>query len=190
MAFQFKIQLTNIAKPPVWRRVLVPEKMTFDDLHRIIQAVFPWEDYHLYLFNPKGYGSHPSISVPSDDDLDELDMDAEETLLSQVLATENQKFTYVYDFGDDWVHSIVLEKILPEKVLFPICQAGKGACPPEDCGGPWGYENLKRILSDPGHEEYADTRAWVGLEDHEKWDAARFDLEAANKALQETFRNR
>jgi hypothetical protein len=184
MSLQFKIQLKNVTKPPVWRQVVVPEKFTFHDLHQLIQLVFGWEDFHLYQFSPKGYGSHPIIAIPSKEDWDQPDMNATKTKLNKVFISVKQTFTYIYDFGDDWIHQIVLEKILTDEIKQPVCLAGKGTCPPEDCGGPWGYENLKLILADPAHEEYLEMKEWLGLED-EEWDANYFDVADVNEMLKD-----
>lgn len=87
---------------------------------------------------------------------------------------ENPSAYYVYDFGDSWEHEIRLEKILPrEKRKYPACIAGKRACPPEDCGGIWGYEEFLEIIKDPEHEEYEDMLDWVGGE----FDPEHFDIE-------------
>ena len=114
---------------------------------------------------------HPVIAIPSEEDWENPEMNAMKTKLNKVFTSEKQSYTYIYDFGDDWVHQIVLEKILPEEIKRPVCLNGKGACPPEDCGGPWGYENLKTILADPKHEEY--------------WDANYFELEEVNEMLKD-----
>lgn len=184
MAFQFRIQLRNVQKPPVWRKVIIPESFTFEQLHLVIQESFGWGNYHLYQFSPSGYGSEPVIAIPSDDDWEKPAMNASKTKLFSVFKTADQKFTYIYDFGDDWVHSILLENILPDKVLKATCIAGKGACPPEDCGGPWGYERLKEILKNPRHKEYKEMKEWIGMEDMEdKFDPNGFDLEYVNEIL-------
>ena len=185
MAYQFKIQLKNVTKPPVWRVRMVRETFTFHKLHKLIQLSFGWEDYHLYQFSPTGYGSNPVISIPSPDDWEAPDLNAKKTKLNQIFTSEKQTFNYIYDFGDDWVHQIVLEKILPIEIKFPVCLDGKGTCPPEDCGGPWGYENLKNILADPKHEEHQDMKDWLGLEDDDEWDTNYFDLVDLNEELKE-----
>jgi hypothetical protein len=187
MTYQFKIQLKNVTKPPVWRQVLVPEKFTFHDLHQLIQLAFGWENCHLYQFSPTGYGSNPVIAIPLKDDWEQPDRNAKTTKLEEFFTTEKQSFVYIYDFGDDWTHQIVLEKILSEELKHPVCLAGKGACPPEDCGGPWGYENIKQILANPSHEEYEGMKEWLCLDDDEEWDANLFDREEINKVLQRIF---
>ena len=187
MAYQFKIQLKDITKPPVWRRVIVPEKLTFDDFHLVIQALFGWDNYHLYQFSPSGYGSNPVIAIPSKDDWEQPEMNSMKTKLNKVFSQEKQTFNYIYDFGDDWNHKIVLEKLVPDDIISPVCLTGKGTCPPEDCGGAWAYENLKTILADPSHEEYAEMKEWLGLDEDEGWDADDFDLDSVNQVLQNYF---
>jgi hypothetical protein len=90
-----------------------------------------------------------------------------------------------YDFGDDWEHDIVLEQVLaaePGKV-YPTCVAGKGACPPEDCGGPWGYADLRAALADPTHEQHDELRDWLALETASDFDPSEFEIDAINDAL-------
>ena len=137
MAYQFKIQLSNVTKPPVWRRIIVDEKITFNELHKLIQLVFDWDNYHLFQFSPSGYGSSPVIAIPSKDDWEQPEMNAMKTKLNLIFTREKQSFNYIYDFGDDWSHKIVLEKLVPEPIESPVCLDGKGTCPPEDCGGRW-----------------------------------------------------
>jgi hypothetical protein len=181
MAFQFKIQLKNISDPPVWRRLLVPEQFTFLRFHKVIQVAFGWDDYHLFQFSPKGYGSFPITNIPSPEDdfmfRNEKPLDARKSKLADIFTVPKQKFIYIYDFGDDWKHEIILEKIADEKLLRAFVIAGGGACPPEDCGGPWGYAELKMILDDPKHPEHFEMKEWLGLTKKQKWDADAFDLE-------------
>jgi hypothetical protein len=187
MAYQFKIQLKGVTKPPVWRRVIVPEKLTFHEFHEVIQLAFEWQDYHLYQFSPSGYGSNPVIAVPSEDDWEQPEMNAMKTNLNKFFTQAKQKFIYIYDFGDDWTHQILLEQRVAEDIKIPVCLDGKGACPPEDCGGAWGYENLKIILADPTHEEYAEMKEWLGMEEDEEWDAGDFDVDWVNEKLRARF---
>ena len=187
MAFQFKIQLKDISQPPVWRRVLVPKDFTFDRLHEVIQAAFGWENYHLYEFSPQGIGSNPSITDPNGNDWDEPDMDASETKLNEIFTKEKQTYIYTYDFGDSWEHKITLEKITDDNSSKKAaCIGGEGACPPEDCGGVWGYESFLKIISDSQHPEYEGMREWAGLEEGETWeDVAGFNLEYVNEAVED-----
>ena len=183
MLLQLKIQIKGISKPPVWRRLLVPDHFTFHRFHQIIQAAFGWEDYHLYQFSPKGYGSSPLIGLEDDEWPDEDLISSKKVKLKEYLVKEGQTFTYIYDFGDDWTHKIQVEAIIDQKAIRAELLAGKGACPPEDCGGVWGYEDIKGALVDPKHEMHDELREWLGLEKGEVWDAQSFDLDPAKAAV-------
>jgi len=182
MQFVFKIQLKNVIEPKVWRRIIVPANFTFARLHLVIQAAFGWENDHLYQFSEKGYASFPQICQPSDwSDGDTID--AKKIKLNKIFTVPKQKYIYIYDFGDDWFHIITLEKITEDTSLKATLVKGEGACPPEDCGGPWGYADLKGILSNPKDPEHAERKEWLGLTKRQKWDADAFDLEAAAKRV-------
>jgi len=183
MTLNFKIQIKNITKPPVWRRLRVPDHFTFEDFHNIIQIAFEWENCHLYNFSPEGWASNPRIAVPSEYDETAPDLDSNEAILSDIFKIKGQKFTYIYDFGDDWNHQIILEEILPEKSKKALCIEGKGSAAIEDCGGPWGYERLKEVLKNPKDDEYPDMLDWLGLESGDEWDPKEFDLKLINDAL-------
>ena len=192
MTFQFKVQIKNITKPTVWRRVTVPAHFNFFDFHLVIQVAMGWFNEHMFQFSPKGYGSSPQIKLDFEDDLDDLFsnkeiLDAEKTKLSDIFIEEKQEYTYIYDFGDDWLHNITLEKVLKEKTMYPRILAGKGQCPPEDCGGPWGYEHMKEVLLDPKNPEYKQYAKWLGLKKGEKWDAAQFNIEEINSIMLKVF---
>jgi hypothetical protein len=182
MLLQFKIQVEHIAKPPVWRRVVVPDSFTFEKFHHVIQEAFGWYDCHLYQFSESGYVSNSQIGIPDDSGWDDgSTVDSKKVKLSSVFSAKGQQYTYVYDFGDDWLHKITLEEVLLGATKRASLLAGKGACPPEDCGGPWGYQNILEILADPKHEEYEDTREWLELQEDEKWDPKYFDLAEAQE---------
>lgn len=187
VGFQFKVQIEYISKPPVWRRIVVPSHYSFSFFHMLIQDCFGWEDEHLYQFSPGGYGTYPLIKESDEFDDPGTTMEPHETRLSDIFTEEGQRFTYLYDFGDDWKHRIILEKIVPEKISTPDCIDGKGQCPPEDCGGPMGYENLKQILADPKHPEHREMREWLYMEDDEVWDAKEVDLEGVRELLKSVF---
>ncbi len=180
--FQFKIQLTYTDDPAVWRRVLVPDEITFADLHLVIQAAFGWENCHMYQFSAKGWGSKPcyqSMDEYEPETEDKKDSDA--TSINEIFKKARQKYTYIYDFGDDWKHEVVLEKIIAEEPPgAPQCIDGAGACPPEDCGGVPGYYNMVEAINNPDHDEHEDMREWMGIAKGEKWDVNAFDLEEAN----------
>lgn len=145
MEYQFKIQIKGITKPPVWRKVIVPANFTFLQFHSVIQTVFGWDDYHLFEFEDKEYQGSIRIAIPSEDDFDfgVKTLDASKVKLSKVFTDNIRKLLYVYDFGDNWVHEITLEAVSDNKRKEAICLSGKGSCPPEDCGGCYGYEEMK-----------------------------------------------
>lgn len=193
MAFEFKIKIAGSEKPPIWRKVKVNETISFDSFHDVIQTIFDWADYHLYLYSPSGWGSYPMIQAdPEDDEFREDPVspatkfpdgrlfDAKKLKLNQYFSAEKQKVKYIYDFGDDWLHEIELVKISDDKVIKPICTGGKGQAPIEDCGGIWGYYSMVETVNDPKSEEYEGMREWVGLADGELWDVKEFDIEEIN----------
>ena len=182
---QLKVTLRDVSKPPVWRRVLVPDDCTLEDLHDIIQESMGWDDSHLHVFRQghTHYGVTGGFQALDDVDEDEADVE-----LRYVLARPGAKLTYTYDFGDDWEHEVKLEKVIspddpavPE--ILPAVLAGSGACPPEDCGGTPGYAGLKQALADPRHEDHAHYLEWLGVEDAAEFDPAAFDLKEANAAV-------
>jgi len=146
-AMQLKLSPRGVVKPPVWRRLLVLADIRLDRLHEVIQTALGSTDTHLHVFSTRSgdYGiPDPELGYRNERNAG----------LAQLLQQHGDRIHYSYDFGDGWAHDIVLEKRLnPEPgVQTPTCLAGKGACPPEDCGGPWGYANLKEALADPRHE--------------------------------------
>jgi len=184
MAYLFKIQIQGI-NPPVWRRLLVPEHLTFSKFHNIIQVAFGWENDHVYEFSPSGWDSSPTIGSQFEKYFDDgAEMDSDKVKLSDIFKKEKQTFTYIYDFGDEWVHQITLEKITDEKLKKVSCVDGDGACPPEDCGGALDYMDFLEIIRDPKHPQYLDMLEWTGLEEGETWDKVHaFNLKAVNKLL-------
>lgn len=174
--YQFKVTLKGI-RPPIWRRFQVTNDITLHRLHLVLQTVMGWENYHLYDFTIDGviYGEH-------DEDYDLVDRSSRHTKLWQVLPGAKARFAYRYDFGDNWEHEVVLEKALPfaAGVRYPVCLTGRRACPPEDCGGPWGYERMLEALGDPEDQEHEEYMRWLGGE----FDTEAFDLEAVNRALE------
>ncbi len=180
MAFEFKIQLQGISKPPVYRKLKVPENMTFDRFHSAIQNTFGWHNAHLYEFSESGYSSLFKIEIPSPENEGDS-FDSRKVKLKEIFKQEKQRFTYIYDFGDDWTHKIILEKITPEKITRPYCIGGKGKCPPEDCGGIHGYQRFLEIVNNPKDPEYEEMREWVWLPEGKAWDVNEFDLEKANE---------
>ncbi len=161
--FQLKVTIKGI-RPPIWRRLQVPGEATLADLHDILQTAFGWENAHLHQFVIGG--AFFGVSDPMGGMWDEEMTDERRTSLRDAVGVRLKKFVYEYDFGDDWIHDIVVEKVLaPEAgVAYPRCLAGKRAGPPEDCGGPWGYAALLEAVGDPDHPEHAEMLEWLGEE--------------------------
>jgi len=172
--YQFKITLRGI-RPPIWRRIQVPETYTFWDLHMAIQNVMGWLNYHIHEFEivDPASGSMVNIGIP-DDMFGTGVLPGWKKKIADYFSMENPKANYTYDFGDNWEHKIQLEKILPREkgVNYPICVKGKRACPPEDCGGVWGYAELLEAIKDPSHESHEELLEWLG----ENFDPEHFDV--------------
>ncbi len=159
--YQLKITLKDI-RPPIWRRVQVRSDATLAQLHWVIQISMGWTNSHLHSFNIQGneYGV-PMLEF----DFDDMEVRDEQIVkLSKVIPEEKFKFSYLYDFGDSWEHEILVEKVLEAdpSVHYPNCITGKRACPPEDCGGVWGYRNFLEVIQDPDHPEHEEMLEWVG----------------------------
>jgi hypothetical protein len=169
--YQLKITLKDV-KPSIWRRIQVQGDITLKAFHRILQTVMGWTDSHLHEFIVKG--------VSYGDSEDEDALDERKYRLNKLNLQEKEKFFYVYDFGDNWEHIILVEKILPNDsaVKYPFCLTGKRSGPIEDCGGPWGYMGILEILEDPNHPEY-DELDWI----EEDFDSELFDVEKINWKL-------
>ncbi|MGP8329345.1 MAG: plasmid pRiA4b ORF-3 family protein [Methanosarcinaceae archaeon] len=192
LVYQFKITLED-AKPPIWRRIQVPETYTLWDFHVAIQDVMNWLDYHLHRFeviNPST-GTKLKIGIP-----EEVFGECGVTppgwneKMSDYFTMENRKADYIYDFGDNWIHNIELEKIVTreEGVKYPICIKGKRASPPEDCGGVWGYEELLEIIVDPNHKRHEEMLNWTGGDfDPEYFDVKNVYFDNPNKRLKIAF---
>lgn len=174
--FRFRVELRDIA-PPIWREIEVPGTCSFWDLHVAIQDAMGWQDYHLHAFLPIDSGidgSDWAIGIPMDDEFpdDRETFAGWQVPVAKHFQRAGDRMTYVYDFGDDWTHDIVLEKITACDSKKPVvCTAGERACPPEDCGGPWGYRTLVEALADPDHDQHEDMKRWIG----DSFDAESFD---------------
>ncbi len=190
---QFRITLKEIS-PPIWRRILVPEDYSFWDLHVAIQDAMGWLDYHLHVFRMKRRQGHKvmEIGIP-DEDLCEGDpeiMPGWKIPIAKYFATLGMTAEYVYDFGDNWIHEVLLEGyLLKEKgVKYPRCIEGARACPPEDCGSGRGYYEILEILSDPTHDEYEQTLTWLGGGyDPDRFDPAAVKFDNPKKRWQIAF---
>ena len=175
--YEIKIELREV-RPAVLRRVQVPGELSLAGLHAVVQVAMGWTDSHLHEFDVDGarYG------LPDPDwDAGEVGDEARATLFR--LLGQGDRMDYVYDFGDGWTHRLSVEKVLaPEPgVSYPRCVSGRRACPPEDVGGPWGYDEFLAALADPAHPEHEHYREWLGG----PFDPAAFDLIEVNAALGE-----
>lgn len=174
--YQFKITLKDV-KPPIWRRIQVPSTYTFWDLHVAIQDAMGWLDCHLHEFRVRDLnGKELSFGFP-DDEFGTETLPGWKHKVSKYLSLAKPVFEYVYDFGDDWRHKVELEEVLPaeREAIYPLCIKGKRGCPPEDCGGPWGYEELLQVLSNPNDKEYKATKSWVESIKEGPFDPEAFD---------------
>ena len=175
--YQLKVTLVGI-EPPIWRRIQVPSSIKLCCLHSAFQVVMGWTDSHLHQFEKDG----KYWGVPEWDEFDELDLiDESKTQLANVLTAEGDLMVYRYDFGDNWRHKVVLEKIIPahDLVKSPICLDGARRCPPEDVGGVSGYQEFLDVIFDPTHEEYEHFVGWAGGH----FQAEEFDVKTVNEIL-------
>ncbi|MCA9095957.1 MAG: hypothetical protein KDA68_20900 [Planctomycetaceae bacterium] len=177
VVFQFKITLREVS-PPVWRRIQITD-CTLAELHEYIQAAFGWEDSHLHDFTIEGerFGQIPLDYAEYEEDL----IDETRVLVSRCVPKSGRKtrWMYTYDYGDNWQHEVVFEGFPPfdPEQQYPVCLEGARACPPEDCGGPWGYPDYLAAITDPTHEQHEDLLAWRGPFDPEAFDARQATLE-------------
>lgn len=165
-------------QPTVWRVAQMPAMITLDKLHDTIQAVMGWTDSHLHEFIINGvrYGVDDPMGFE-----DERVVDERRVTLAEALGSAVRTFDYIYDFGDNWHHAVTVEALEPTDgaVALLYCLAGERACPPEDVGGPWAYEEFLEAIADPKHEEHKAMLEWCDGE----FDPERFDLQRANARL-------
>ncbi|NJL86711.1 MAG: plasmid pRiA4b ORF-3 family protein [Leptolyngbyaceae cyanobacterium SM1_1_3] len=171
--YQLVITLAD-SDPAVWRRCQVPIDISLVRLHIVLQAAMGWQNSHQYEFKIGGdrYGASAAEGAAKDE---------QGIHLSELAVQAEQQFTYFYDFGDGWLHLVLLEAVLPldPQQTYPVCLGGEQACPPEDSGGIWGYEELLERLNDPEEPDYLELWNWVGSD----FNPDVFDLEAANQRL-------
>ncbi len=173
--FQLRISLIG-SKPEIWRRILVSGDTTLAKLHTIIQELIGWEDDHLHEFVIAG--KHYTRPMPGEWEPSENERRFH---LYDVASKEGLKFLYTYDFGDNWEHGIVVEKILEGDERFfgkPVCIDGENAGPPEDCGGIYGYYGMLKALKDKRHPEHEEIKEWLG-----DFDPKQFDMNRVNRIL-------
>ncbi len=172
---QLRVTLEDV-HPAVWRRLLVPGDLRLSELHAVFQVAMGWTDSHLHSFSigdrvfGAQYEDHP-----------ESELDEDSITLVKALG-KHRHFHYAYDFGDDWQHEVVVENQTMSNMAlrFAVCLDGQRACPPEDCGGAYGYAHLLDVLADPDHEEFDDMTEWIG----DYFDPELCDLSEINVVLQ------
>ena len=159
--YQLKITLLGV-RPAIWRRVLIPAKFRLIKVHKIIQMAMGWQDYHLHQFVIGGM--RYSYPYPGTDWEDSGDISTRNLRARDLWSQRGDVVRYIYDYGDGWQHTIVLERILPAEADgdYPVCLAGARACPPEDVGGIGGYREFLDVLRRPKHPEHAHYVAWSG----------------------------
>jgi hypothetical protein len=173
--YQIKVTLKD-SKPPIWRRIQVTRDTNLHTFHHILQVVMGWSNAHPHVFiiGTTFYG----IPGPEYD----FEMkDEKEVTLNQVVSEPKSRFTYEYDFGDCWQHEILVEEVLPMQrgVQYPSCLGGMRACPPEDCGGVWGYAGILGAVEYQNHPQYYDMLKWV----EDGFDPESFDMNEINREL-------
>lgn len=184
--FRVRIDLMY-AKPPIWRRLDLPGDLTLDELHDMLQVAMGWTGGHLHKFGV-GVDRRTRAFFVTDFDLSEGDegVAEDDVRLDQVVSAKGDRFFYDYDFGDGWEHVLVVEEVLDDPPPAPVCLKGKMACPPEDCGGLGGYEELADWVRG-GYEPQAtpmgldagEMRGWLPPD----WHPDRFSVEEVNDAL-------
>ena len=178
--YELKITLSGI-KPTIYRTILIEENRTFFELHAAIQITFGWENYHLHIFE---IGDDRIGMSDFGEFEDEYTIDERTIRLFQTQLKEKDKFVYIYDFGDYWVHEIQVAKIFePKNTFYPKCLRGAMNRPPEDCGGIDGFEDFKEVMGNRKHPEFKEMKTWYGgmydeelfLKDHINDEFKRFD---------------
>ena len=162
----------------------MPATIRLDRLDRVIQAAMGWTNSHLHMFiHPTGHYGIPDLDSPV------CTTNAGPPCATWP-AAKATRLGYEYDFGDSWEHEILLEKLVPAEPggRYPTCVAGERACPPEDCGGTPGYQDLIDTLADPDHPEHEDMLQWLGIDKGSDFDPTHFDPADANRRLDAVVR--
>lgn len=173
---RIKIVLVE-SDPIIWRMFAITDDYRMDRFHQVLQIVMGWNNSHLHEFKAKGrdigmidetyFGDFPDVE------------DETKIYLRDLNLQKSNTFSYLYDFGDNWEHKLFVEEISDSELRYPQCMAGQGACPPDDCGGVWGYTELLEVLKDKSHPEYEEYIAWLPT----GFRPDSFPLEATNKEL-------
>lgn len=176
--YQLHVALQDIT-PVVWRRLWIPGNLKLSKLDRVIQEAFGWTNSHLHEFRigAERYGMTEIEDIDADE---ELKNDKKFTL-TQVLSDTTKKFEYEYDFGDGWRHQVVVEGIMAPTPYndWPLCLTGENACPPEDVGGPGGFEGFVQSMADTEDDDHFENWTWYGG----PFDPKGFDVNTTNARI-------
>jgi hypothetical protein len=180
--YTLKIELLGI-EPTIWRTFVINSGWDLEDLHNVIQDVMGWERSHLYCFKDKNtiYDSEYGINQRNDLSFGKSSkklVSVNDVTIQDVLKRKGSNIEYEYDFGDSWMHKITVINTDKEDEKFPMIIDGERACPPEDCGGIWGYYNLVDVLNNPKHPDYEEMKEW-----YEEFDPNKFDIEQIKKEM-------
>lgn len=177
-----KISLNGI-KPLIAREVIVPSGLQLDRLHTVIQIAMGWTDSHMHEFivGTMRDGVRYGMQIDDPFSFGPPARNEKTATLEKIAPAKGSRFLYWYDFGDDWYHTVVVRAIIPAASDLPVpyCVKAARACPPEDCGGPWGYANLLGVLADAAHADHEEMLEWLGG----GFDPEEVDIEAINAGL-------
>ncbi len=188
--YELRVSL-QFVQPEIWRVLRVPHDLRFSQLHKVLQTAFAWTNSHLHQFHVHDPVKNIESIVGDPRNDDDLYIPGEEApsktrderkvTLEEYLGKPGDHLLYEYDFGDGWMHEVTLVAIHPQatRLTTALCLDGARACPPEDCGGPPGYDNFLTAIGDPAHEEHESMLEWVGG----GFDPAAFDLGVVARAL-------
>jgi len=177
--YQIKVTLLG-SEPPIWRRIHVTNDTSLQKFHKILQAAMGWTNSHLHQFIIGGkYFAEPDPEYDPEVENEKL------MRLSQVVSGVNDRSIYEYDFGDNWEHEVLIEKILPvnEETHYPVCLAGQRACPPEDCGGIQGYNRFLEAIQNSSHPQHDEMLEWAGG----SFDPEDFNLNEINQRIRQSL---
>jgi hypothetical protein len=171
--YTLRITLRDI-QPPIWRRVVVRADTSLAELHEILQDVVGWQNYHLWGFTI----GHTLYEAP---DPEASGLDATKATLKKLGLEAGATFEYLYDAGDDWLHEVAVEEVLPAdpELAYPVCVGGARACPPEDSGGAHRYAEILEILKESERADSSEVADWID----ESFHPEAFDLRATNRIL-------
>lgn len=190
LTYELRVSL-QFVQPEVWRVLRVPHDLRMSQLHKVLQAAFAWTNSHLHQFHVRDTEKNTQVIVGDPRNEDDLYIPGEEApaktrderkvTLAECLLKPGDQLAYEYDFGDGWIHEVTLVAVHEQatRLATALCLDGARACPPEDCGGPPGYDNFLTAIGDPAHEEHESMLEWVGGD----FDPAAFDLGIVARAL-------